>query len=79
MVLLILQKKDSTWAEWLETAEAKALGLSVNSSGYVITSGGKNVNPSQPQDWSPNTIAKGTDLIVDGVNYYTTEGLPAKE
>lgn len=71
-------KKGSTWAEWLETAEAKALGLSVNSSGAVVTSGGDYVNPKIAQPWYPHSIVKGVDLITDGINYYTTIGAPEK-
>ena len=70
-------KKGATWAEWLETAEAKALGLKLNTDGYVVTNRGAYVNLERDGNMNSDSIVKGVDLITDGINYYTTRiGVP---
>ena len=71
-------KIGSTWADWLETAEAKALGLYLDSTDYVVTSGGDYVNPERAMPWGLHSIVKGVDLITDGIDYYPTGRVPEK-
>ena len=71
-------KKGSTWAEWLETAEAKASGLSVNSSNYVEIRKNRYVSQNSPIWSSFDELIKGSDIINTNGRYFRANPTPDK-
>ena len=68
-------KKGSTWADWLETAEAKALGLSLDSSDYVVIKN-RHVSQNSPIWCTIDELIKGSDIININGSYFRANLTP---